>query len=178
MRLLLQLYGAFFRIGILTFGGGYAMLPMLTRECVERYGWSTEDELLDYYAIGQCTPGVIAVNTATFIGSKIGGFWGALSATLGVISPSYIIISAIACFLQQFESLSAVQHAFGGIRVAVCALVLNAFWGIAKKGIVDKLTFALLVGAFVLMYFVGLSPIPIVLLAAAAGILAKRAVAK
>ena len=96
---LIDLFLAFARVGMLTFGGGVAMLPMLERECVQRFGWVNNDELTDYFAIGQCTPGIIAVNTATFVGSKQRGALGAAVATLGVISPSIVIILIIAAVL-------------------------------------------------------------------------------
>ena len=115
----LDLYLTFARIGVCTFGGGYAMLPILQREVVENRHWATEDELMDYYAIGQCTPGVIAVNTSTFIGYKTHGILGGIAATAGMITPSLIIITIIAAFIQQFAHLAVVQHAFAGIRIAV-----------------------------------------------------------
>lgn len=133
----LDLYLTFARIGVCTFGGGYAMLPILQREVVENRHWATEDELMDYYAIGQCTPGVIAVNTSTFIGCKTHGILGGIAATAGMITPSLIIITIIAAFIQQFAHLAVVQHAFAGIRIAVCALVLQSVWKMAKKGVVD-----------------------------------------
>ncbi len=158
-------------MGACTFGGGYAMLPILQREVVENHGWATEDELMDYYAIGQCTPGVIAVNTATFIGYKTQGLPGAILATAGVIAPSLIIIIAIAAFIQQFAHLAAVQHAFAGIRIAVCALVLQSVWKMAKKGVVDMPTGIILLATFAAVAFLGVSPVVMVVVAAAAGIL-------
>ena len=158
-------------MGACTFGGGYAMLPILQREVVENHGWATEDELMDYYAIGQCTPGVIAVNTATFIGYKTQGLPGAILATVGVIAPSLIIIIAIAAFIQQFAHLAAVQHAFAGIRIAVCALVLQSVWKMAKKGVVDMPTGIILLATFAAVAFLGVSPVVMVVVAAAAGIL-------
>ena len=158
-------------MGACTFGGGYAMLPILQREVVEKHGWATEDELMDYYAIGQCTPGVIAVNTATFIGYKTQGLPGAILATAGVIAPSLIIIIAIAAFIQQFAHLAAVQHAFAGIRIAVCALVLQSVWKMAKKGVVDMPTGIILLATFAAVAFLGVSPVVMVVVAAAAGIL-------
>ena len=126
MKELFDLFLAFERIGALTFGGGYAMLPMLQKEVVDKYHWATEDELMDYYAIGQCTPGIIAVNTATFIGYKRRGLIGAAFSTLGMVFPSLVIITVIAAFIQNFAHIEAVQHAFAGIRVAVCVLILTA----------------------------------------------------
>ena len=122
MKELFDLFWTFCKIGALTFGGGYAMLPLIQREIVENKKWSTEKEILDYYAVGQCTPGVIAVNTATFIGYKLRGIIGGIVATLGVIFPSIVIILIIATFLQNFADLAIVQSAFAGIRVAVVAL--------------------------------------------------------
>lgn len=167
----LDLFLTFARMGACTFGGGYAMLPILQREVVENHGWATEDELMDYYAIGQCTPGVIAVNTATFIGYKTLGLPGAILATAGVIAPSLIIIIAIAAFIQQFAHLAAVQHAFAGIRIAVCALVLQSVWKMAKKGVVDMPTGIILLATFAAVAFLGVSPVVMVVVAAAAGIL-------
>ena len=123
IRKLGELYISFFKIGGLTFGGGLAMLPMLQREVVEDRKWCTEEEILDMYAIGQCTPGIIAVNTATYVGYKQAGFFGGMAGTLGVISPSIIIICLIASILQNFIHLPAVIHALAGIRIVVCALL-------------------------------------------------------
>ena len=121
-----DLFLTFARIGGLTFGGGYAMLPMLQREVVEKRGWATEEELMNYYAIGQCTPGIIAVNTATFVGQKTAGILGGIIATLGVAFPSLVIICIITAFIQNFAELAVVQNAFAGIRVCVCVLIFNA----------------------------------------------------
>ena len=137
MKEVLELYWAFFQIGIMTFGGGYAMLPMLQRVVVDEKKWATEEEVLDYYAIGQVTPGVIAVNTATFIGYRRKGIAGAVFATAGIVSPSLLIIMALAGIINQFSQLTIVQHAFNGIRVVVCALVAKAVIGMIKKGVKD-----------------------------------------
>lgn len=147
------------------------MLPILQREIVDKRGWATEDELMDYYAIGQCTPGVIAVNTSTFIGYKTHGLPGAVAATAGMISPSLVIIIIIAAFIQQFAHLEIVQNAFAGIRIAVCALVLQSVWKMAKKGVVDVPTAVILVITFIAVAFLGISPVTMVVVAAAAGIL-------
>ena len=167
----LDLFFTFARIGACTFGGGYAMLPILQREIVDKRGWATEDELMDYYAIGQCTPGVIAGNTSTFIGYKTHGLPGAVAATAGMISPSLVIIIIIAAFIQQFAHLEIVQNAFAGIRIAVCALVLQSVWKMAKKGVVDVPTAVILVITFIAVAFLGISPVTMVVVAAAAGIL-------
>lgn len=174
MKELFQLFFSFARIGGFTFGGGYAMLPMLQKEIVEKFGWVTEDELMDYYAIGQCTPGIIAVNTATFVGYKLKKIPGAIAATLGVITPSIIIITLIAAFLQNFAQFAAVRHAFNGIRAAVCVLVFNAVVKLAKKSVVDKVTLAICIAVLVLSLFTEISPAIMVILAGGAGYLAKR----
>ena len=126
MREIINLFLAFAKIGAVTFGGGYAMLPILQRDIVKKHGWATDEELMDYFAIGQCTPGIIAVNTATFIGYKQKGVLGGIFATLGVIFPSIVIISVIAAFITNYADLPVVRYAFNGIRVCVCILILNA----------------------------------------------------
>ena len=135
MKKLWSLFVSFFKVGILTFGGGYAMLPMLKREVVERRGWVTEEDILDCYAIGQCTPGVIAVNTATFVGFRQAGVLGAAAATLGVVAPSVLIITVLAGILNRFSHLAVVQNAFAGIRVAVCVLIGTTMVRLWKKGV-------------------------------------------
>lgn len=131
----LQLVVSFFKVGLFTFGGGYAMLPILQREVVEKRNWITEEELLDCYAIGQCTPGVIAVNTATYIGFQRKGALGSFTATLAMVLPSFLIISLIALFLRNFADNVLVQYAFIGIRVAVAVLVTEALIKLYKKGV-------------------------------------------
>lgn len=174
MQVLWQLYSAFFRVGILTFGGGYAMLPMLTREIVEKHQWASENDIMDYYVIAQCTPGIIAVNTATFIGARVAGNPGGIIATLGVVSPSYLIICIIAAFLRQFSHLAVVQHAFAGISIAVCAMVLNAAWKLIAKSVVDKVTLAVLAATAAASILFGVSPVLVVIAAAFVGIFARR----
>ena len=178
MNTYFKLFKAFFRIGALTFGGGYAMLPMFKKELVEKNGWCTEEDILDYYAIAQCTPGVIAVNTASFVGYRQKGVMGAIAATLGVVAPSILIITIIAAFIRGFADNTYVQHALAGIRVAVCALVAVTIYGLLKKNVKDVLTTLLAVGAFAFTFFLGLSPIIAVFVAAAAGIVASVIKAK
>jgi chromate transporter len=125
MKDYLTLLACFFKMGCLTFGGGYSMLPVLEKELVNQRGWTTMEEILDCYALGQMTPGVIAVNVSTFIGYKRRGVAGGILCTLGFVCPSLIIIILIATFLQNFAHLEVVQHAFAGIRVAVGALILS-----------------------------------------------------
>lgn len=139
MNIYLDLFLTFAKVGVCTFGGGYAMLPILQREVVEDKGWATSDELADYFAIGQCTPGIIAVNTATFVGQKFKGNLGGVCATLGVVMPSVIIITVIAAFLQNFTHLAVVNSAFGGIRACVVALIFSSVLKLAKKPLKDNM---------------------------------------
>jgi len=171
MKELWTLFITFMRIGGLTFGGGYAMLPMLQREVVERRGWATEEELMDYYAIGQCTPGIIAVNTATFIGNKYKGIIGGVVATLGVIFPSLVIITIIAALLNNFADIELVKHAFAGIRVAVAGLIISSILKLAKSGIKDVVGIIICVAAVAITMVFGASPIYCVVGGAAAGII-------
>ena len=173
MKTVLQMFLTFARIGGFTFGGGYAMLPMLQKEVVEKYKWATNDELLDYYAIGQCTPGIIAVNVATFIGYKHKGIWGAIFATLGVVTPSMIIIGLIAALVSNFRELEVVQWAFSGIRAAVVALILSAVLKIAKKSLVDIFTTIIFIAVTALSFFTDLSPVVFIITAAVCGLLIK-----
>lgn len=135
--LYLDLFLTFAKVGVMTFGGGYAMLPILQREIVEKKKWATEDQLADYYAVGQCTPGIIAVNTATFVGSNQGGLPGGIVATLGVVFPSLVIILAIAAFLSNFMHLEVVGHAFNGVRAGVVALILVSVIKLFKGAVKD-----------------------------------------
>ena len=173
MKELITLFVSFFKIGIMTFGGGYAMLPILQREVVDNKGWATEEELMDYFAIGQCTPGVIAVNTATFIGQRLKGTFGAIFATLGVVFPSLVIISLLAGVIEAFSHLVWVQNAFGGIRVCVCVLIANAVVKLFKKAVVDVPTIIIFLLVALGSIFLPLSPVIFVLLAAVIGILLK-----
>ena len=173
MRKLWELFITFAKVGVMTFGGGYAMLPILQREVVENKGWATDEELTDYFAIGQCTPGIIAVNTATFIGQKQKGFVGGICTTLGVVFPSIVIISLLAGVIEAFSHIVWVQHAFGGIRVCVCVLIFNAvlkLWKSAVKDVWGLVIFLAVLAASVLL---DLSPVVYVLFAAVAGILVK-----
>lgn len=168
MKKLWELYFTFLRVGGLTFGGGMAMLPMLKREVVEGKHWSTEEELLDIYAIGQCTPGIIAVNTSTYIGYQQKGIPGAIFGTLGMITPSLIIITLIATILRQFMDYPVVLHALSGIRIVVCALMFNTILSLAKAGIKDTLGIFLFLAGFLLATF---SPIPTIILVVAAAVI-------
>lgn len=170
MKKYIDLFLAFAKIGAMTFGGGYAMLPMLERELIDNRGWTTNEELMDYFAVAQCTPGVIAVNTATFIGYKLYGNLGGIVATLGVVFPSLVIITTIAGVLTNFADIPAVKHAFAGVRVCVCVLIFNAVVKLWKGAIKDKAALVLFVVIFLLSVFLDVSPVVYVIACAAAGI--------
>ena len=174
MKKLWELFCVCAKMGALTFGGGYAMIPILEREVVEKRHWATSEELMDYYAVGQCTPGIIAVNTATFIGHKVAGVWGGVFATLGMVFPSLVIICLIAGILTNFAHIPAVKSAFAGIRVCVCVLIFNSVLKLYKKAIVDKASFLLFVAVFVLSVLLDVSPVVFVIICAFAGIALTR----
>ncbi|WP_315079734.1 chromate transporter [uncultured Clostridium sp.] len=173
MKELLDLFWTFCRIGGLTFGGGYAMLPMIQEEVVERRKWATEEEIMNYYAVGQCTPGIIAVNTATFIGYKTKGILGGIFATLGVVFPSLIIIMIIAGLLNNFNDIEIIKNVFGGIRVAALVLVINAIVKLWKSSIKDSLGVIVVIFAFFMTAILKISPIYIVIASAITGIVSK-----
>ena len=174
MKELWTLFWTFAKVGVMTFGGGYAMLPILQREVVENKGWATEEELVDYFAIGQCTPGIIAVNTATFIGQKKRGIAGGIMATLGLVFPSLIIISILAGLITNFSHLAWVQNAFAGIQVCVCVLIFNAVVKLLKKSVVDKRTAVIFSLVLAGGLFLNVSPVWFVVAAALAGIVLKN----
>ena len=170
MKEFLKLFISFAKIGGFTFGGGYAMLPMMQKELVEKNAWVTDDELLNYYAVGQCTPGIIAVNTATFVGYKRKGVLGSIFSTAGIVTPSVIIIMLIASFLKNFSQYPIVQNAFSGIRIAVCATIIVSIVNLWKKSVKSWIDLLFCLIAFVLSAFTPLSPIWIVLFAGVTGI--------
>ena len=170
---LLELFFVFAQIGGTTFGGGYAMLPILQREIVEKRHWATDEELMDYYAIGQCTPGIIAVNTATFIGQRQFGVLGGVIATLGVVFPSIILITLITMFLTNFAELEVVKHAFMGIRSCVCVLILDSVIKLGKKSIKDYKCMLIFLVICALSVLTPVSPIILVVAAGVAGVLLK-----
>lgn len=170
MKQLLELYTAFIKIGAVTFGGGYAMLPIIQRDIVEKRGWATKEEIADYYAIGQCTPGIIAINTATFVGYKQRGVIGGIAATLGFVTPALIIIMIIAALLTNFAHLPLVQNAFAGIRVCVCILILNAVINLWKNSVADAPSLIIFLAVAALSILFSTSPALMVIIAGAAGI--------
>ena len=170
MNIYLDLFLTFARVGGLTFGGGYAMLPILQREVVEKRKWVSEADMMDYYAISQCLPGIIAVNTSLFIGSKTKGTRGSVAAALGVVFPSLIIIMILAAFLSNFTDVPLVRHAFAGIHVCVFVLIVNAVWKLRKGAIIDPVTLGLFAVVFALSAFTNFSPILMVVATALIGV--------
>ena len=171
MNILIDLFLTFARIGVCTFGGGYAMLPILQRELVENKKWATETELADYYAVGQCTPGIIAVNTATFVGRSQAGTAGGILATLGLVFPSLVIIMVIAAFLQNFMHLEFVVHAFNGVRAGVVALILSSVIKLFKNAVMDWPTRVIYAVVLILAGYGALFSLPQGALGAALGVL-------
>lgn len=167
---LLSLFLTFAKIGVMTFGGGLTMLPLLTKEIVEKKKWASEEQLLDYYAVGQCTPGIIAVNTATFIGYSQAGIAGGIFATVGMVTPSVLIIIAVAAALQQFMEYPVVASALMGIRAVVCALLSHTVITLAKKSLVDIVTAMIFIIGFVLCFVFDITPILVVVVGAIIGI--------
>lgn len=170
VKKLLSLFLTFAKIGVMTFGGGLTMLPLLTREIVEKRKWASEEQLLDYYAVGQCTPGIIAVNTATFIGYSQAGIAGGIFATVGMVTPSVLIIIAVAAALQQFMEYPVVASALMGIRAVVCALLSHTVITLAKKSLVDIVTAMIFIIGFVLCFIFDITPILVVVVGAIIGI--------
>ena len=167
----LQLWGLFFKIGAMTFGGGLAMLPILERELSEKRDWATKDQLLDYYAIGQSTPGLIAVNVATFIGFNRGGILGGIVATLGIVTPSIIIITFLASFISSYSDISWVKKILAGINVAVAAILTKAAWDFGKKTIKNILGLLIFIASFVAVYFLKIDTVIIIGVSAIIGVI-------
>ena len=153
----------FLKIGAFTFGGGYAMIPLIQKEIVEKRRWISSDTVLEIIAIAESTPGPIAVNTATFVGYRIGGFWGALFATVGIVLPSFFVILAISYVLQEFSHIKAIQYAFFGIRAGVLALILQALFSISRQTKLDILSWIIMGAAFILVAFLGVDTLIVIL---------------
>lgn len=171
MKDLWEIFRVAFRVGIMTFGGGYAMLPILQREVVENRHWVSEEEVLDYYAIGQCLPGIIMVNTMIFIGEKRKGRIGGIVAALGTTCPALIIITVIAALLTGFADVPAVKNAFAGIRVCVCVLIFNAVLKLWSKSVIDWKCFAIFAVVALGSLFTDITPVIFVIASAIAGII-------
>lgn len=169
MKTIIELFVSFLKIGALMFGSGYTMLPLLSREVVERRGWVTEDELMDAYALSQCVPGVIAVNTAAFVGQKRGGWGGAAAAVVGVVSAPIVAILLVATVLLQFWNTPTMVSIFNGVRVAVAAVITSAVVQLVRSNVRNWLGVALCAAGFVIIALLHLSPVFVVLLALVVG---------
>lgn len=168
----LTLFLTFLRIGAFTFGGGYAMIPLIQRETVEKHKWISDDDILEIIAIAESTPGPIAINSATFVGYKVSGFWGSFCATFGVVLPSYIIISIISLLLQQFSDIQAVKYAFFGIRAGVLALILKSLWTMFRKINKAVIPYVVMATSFIIAAFTDINVLFIIAGSAIVGIVA------
>lgn len=171
LQLYFKLYITFFKIGLFTFGGGYAMLPLLQKEVVEKQGWATEEMLMNYYAIGQSTPGIIAINTATFVGYSQKKLLGGITATLGMVTPSWIIIMSIATFFKTFSTNPLIAKAFMGIRIMVVALILQAVYKMYKKNSHSKMDLLIAILGFITVGLLGISPIWVIIVCGCIGVI-------
>ncbi len=169
-KTIILLFSSFIKIGAFTFGGGYAMIPLIQKEVVEKRKWITDKEILEIIAIAESTPGPIAVNAATFIGYKTAGFWGALGATMGVVLPSFLIIAAVSLILRQFENLKAVKLAFEGIRAGVLALIVKALVSMYKQCPRNKISYIIAAIAFLLVTFFGINVLIVIIICAVIGL--------
>lgn len=167
----LQLFVTFFKIGAFTFGGGYAMIPLISKEVVENKKWITDDDILEIVAIAESTPGPIAINSATFVGYKVCGFWGSFFATLGTVLPSFCIILAISYVLREFQNIKAVQYAFSGIRAGIVALLIKALWTMYKKCQKNAFAYIIMAGAFISTAFLDFSVLPVIIACAVSGLI-------
>lgn len=170
-QLLWQLFYVFFKIGLFTFGGGYAMLPLIQREVVETHKWISEDTLMDVFAISESTPGPVAINSATFIGYNLMGFWGAVCATFGVVLPSVIVIAAISGVYVAFRTNIWVDYAFKGIQAAVCVLLINNVIKLVKKYEKNKYALIIALTAFILLAVFNVKAVYIIIACIILGIL-------
>ena len=162
-KVLFQVFATFFKIGAFTFGGGYAMIPLIQREAVETHHWVTDDDILDIITIAESTPGPIAINSATFVGYRAAGVLGSVAATLGVVLPSFVTILLISLVLREFQQIQAVQYAFAGIRAGVLALIIKALWGMYKKCPKSPVSYVVMGASFVLAAFVNVSVLPLLI---------------
>ena len=167
---MLSLFFTFLKIGLFTFGGGYAMIPLIQRETVDNKKWINDEDMLEIIAIAESTPGPIAINAATFIGYRVGGFFGALAATVGVVLPSFVIITAISFVLAAFQNVVWIRYAFNGIRAGVLALIVKALWSMYKQSPNGIFAYLIMFGAFVVTAFLPVNVIFVILFCAAAGI--------
>jgi len=173
-KVLWKVFATFFKIGAFTFGGGYAMIPLIQKEAVENHGWVTDEDILEIIAIAESTPGPIAINSATFVGYRTCGVLGSAAATLGVVLPSFVLIFAISFVLRQFQELKAVQYAFQGIRAGVMALLCKALWGMYKKNQKNWASYIVMAGSFILTGIFDVSVLPVLVGCAVFGLVTAK----
>ena len=178
LRKALILFITFFKIGAFTFGGGYAMIPLIQKEVVENKKWITDDDILEIIAIAESTPGPIAINSATFVGFRVCGFWGSFFATLGVVLPSFIIILIISFVLNEFQHITAVQYAFNGIRAGVLALLMKAIWTMYKKCPKGIVSYIVMAAAFIITAFFDISALYVIIGCAVFGLVSSIIIAR
>lgn len=171
----LQLFLAFLKIGAFTFGGGYAMIPLIQKEMAENKKWVTDEEILEIVAIAESTPGPIAINAATFVGYRAAGFWGAALSTAGVVLPSFLIISLLSFVLQKFSDLQAVKYAFWGIRVGVLALIVKALWSMYRQCPKGAVSYVIMALAFIAAAVCGVNVLWVIVGCAVLGLAASFA---
>ncbi|MBR6530482.1 MAG: chromate transporter [Clostridia bacterium] len=171
LKRVIQLFVTFFKIGLFTFGGGYAMIPLIQKETVETKKWITDDDILEIIAIAESTPGPIAINSATFVGYRVAGFWGSVAATFGVVLPSFTIILAISFVLNEFQHIKAVQYAFEGIRAGVLALIFKALWSMYKKAPKGAVSYVIMALSFVCVAFLKINVLFVIIGCALTGLI-------
>lgn len=168
---LLELLLVFLKIGVFAFGGGYAMIPLIQKETVEKKKWVSPEDIVDIVAIAESTPGPIAISASTFVGYRIAGVAGAALATIGVIVPSFIVIFVLSFVLRQFESITAVKYAFFGIRAGVLALIVNALISVYKQCPKKIISYIIMLGAFVAVAFLGVNVLLVIAVCAVVGLI-------
>ena len=178
LKTLLSIFGVFFRIGAFTFGGGYAMIPLIQKETVEKKHWITQEEMLDLTVVAESTPGPIAINCATYVGYRKGGFWGSIAAAFGMVLPSFSIILLLSYVLREFQQIEAVQFAFHGIRAGVLALLLKALWNMYKKAPKGIIPYCIMAGAFILTAVFDLNVLYVIIACALSGLISSLIMAR
>ncbi len=171
LKLLWRVFFSFFKIGAFTFGGGYAMIPIIQAEAVEKHGWISDDDILDIVAIAESTPGPIAVNAATFVGYRTCGFLGSFCATLGVVLPGFVIILIVSRLLREFSELEIMRYAFSGIRAGVLALILKAMLTMYKKAPRGAVAYIVMAAAFIMTAVFDISILIVVIACALFGLI-------
>ncbi len=175
---ILQLFISFLKIGAFTFGGGYAMIPLIQKEIAEQKKWMTDEDILEIVAISESTPGPIAINVATFSGYRVGGFFGAMFATLGVVLPSFLVILGISFILEKFKSIAAVQYAFNGIRAGVLALIIKALWSMYKQCPKGAISYIVMAAAFILTALLKVNVLIVIVACALFGLISSAVISR